>query len=207
MYGPTLAWADPMQPNDNTTGYEGQNLNVMEHPYHVTHEKYNRPIKVGVSVSYRINDRLSLQSGITYAYLKSETTTESYDGIVNAKQKLHYVGVPLSVSYSLWHKHHFNAYVAGGGEVQKLVNGHANEKKDHYDGAPTTTKVDIHEHRPQFTVSAAAGVEYQFASFAGVFVEPNASYHFDNGSDVKNYYKDNQFNIGVGVGLRLHLQK
>lgn len=176
-------------------------------PQTTTHEDHKRPLKVGLAVSYRVNDRLSVQTGVTYAYLRSTITTSDYDGTTTSKQRLHYVGVPVTVNYSLWRKKRLSVYVSGGGEVQQLVSGHAKETIEHYDGNPTHDEKHVSDHRPQFSVTAAAGAEYRLLPHVGAYVEPCASYHFDNGSDVRNYYKDKKLNFGVGVGLRFHISK
>lgn len=195
-----------------TTGYslvqaDGQPAELASQPHVTTHEDHKRPLKVGLAVSYRINDRLSVQTGVTYAYLRSTITTTDYDGTTTSKQRLHYVGVLVTVNYSLWRKKRLAVYVAGGGEVQQLVSGHAKETIEHYDGNPTHDEKHVSDHRPQFSVTAAAGAEYRLLPHVGAYVEPCASYHFDNGSDVRNYYKDKKLNFGVGVGLRFHISK
>lgn len=174
-------------------------------PYKVTHEDHKRPVRIGLSVSYRVSDRVCLQSGLTYSYLRSDFTRENDFSTKTTRQKLHYVGIPVQVTYSLWHHKRLNAYVSSGGEVQKLVSGKAKSDVISLDRAPSTENENVSEHRPQFSVSAAAGVEYQLLHHVGAYVEPGVSYYFDNGSNVKNYYKDKKFNFRLGVGLRLHL--
>ncbi|MGI6242483.1 MAG: porin family protein [Prevotella sp.] len=171
----------------------------------VKHEKHHRPIKVGVSVQYRLNDRWSLQTGLTYSRLTSDFTEEAVSYTETTNQKLHYVGVPVSVSYSVWRNNNVNVYVKAGGEVEKLVKGSASTSRTDEQGEQSSHSADVHEHRPVFSTHAAAGVEYQVGKVVGIFAEPGMEYYIKNGSGVKSSYTDKPFNVNLNVGLRVNL--
>lgn len=192
--------ADPMGNFDPNFGSDKLNDKspVGTNPDRHTH--YNRPVKLGVSVNYRLSNRWNLYSGVTYSYLKSKTTYSS--STQTEKQHLHYVGVPLGVSYTIYGKNRLRVYAAAGGEAQKLVSGHVTVKDD----ITGKHKESVSEHRPQFSVGAALGAEYQFSKHLGVYVEPSVTHHFDNGSSVDNVYKDQPTKVNVGFGLRLHIK-
>ena len=56
---------------------------------------HKTPIGVGISISRYLNNRFSLQTGLTYSYLRSEWSTNNTYHIEN-DQRLHFIGIPLS---------------------------------------------------------------------------------------------------------------
>lgn len=157
---------------------------------------HKQPIKVGVSVGYRLNDRWSVNTGVTYCYLSSDFTA---DGMPTQTQKLHYVGIPLTASYSIVHTRKAEVYVTAGGEVEKLVKG--KKSYEDYEDEKVT------ESRPQWSAKAAVGGAYHITPSVSVYAEPGVSYYFDNHSSVRNVYKDRQTSFSLNVGLRFNLNK
>ena len=167
-------------------------------------EDHNLPVKFGISVRYRLNDRWSLQSGLTYSYLNSELSSWKGSRMIVTDQKLHYMGIPLTVNYNIWQNKHVNLYLGAGGEIEKLVKGtqlHGADKQT----KPWTEKVS--ENAPIFSTNASAGVELLMGNYFSIYAEPGASYHFDNGSSVHSYYTDDPLNFNINIGLRINFNK
>lgn len=169
----------------------------------VKHEKHHRPVKVGLSVQYQLNDQWSLQTGITYSRLTSDFTKEAMSYTETTKQKLHYIGIPVSVSYSVWRNKNINVYVKAGGEVEKLVKGSAATNHTDERGERSRHSADVHEGRPVFSTHAAAGVEYRPGQVVGIYVEPGLDYHIKNGSGISSSYTDKPLNVNLNVGARI----
>ena len=199
-----LAMADPIGYYDrDMSAPAAKNCRVAEDNFS-TSTHHHQPVKVGVSVSYRLSDRWSLRTGVDYSYLSSdfETTT----GLIETKirQQLHYVGVPLSASYTLWRGRHAHIYLAGGGEVEKMVKG---RKLKSDNTGMASVRETVKETRPQFSVNAAVGAEYSFADRVSIYAEPGSSYYFDNQSGIDNVYKDKKLNFSLNIGLRMNIGK
>ncbi len=171
----------------------------------VTTENHHRPLRMGVSVRYRLSPRWSLMTGVNYSRLTSEFTEEGSAYMQSTTQKLHYIGIPVSASYDVWQSRHVRVYAKAGGEVEKLVKGRATVQTTYGAPRPAYTE-NVSEHRPVFSTHAAAGVEYQPASVVSVFVEPGASYHFNNGSGVRSAYTARPLDFTLSVGLRLNIR-
>ena len=58
----------------------------------------------------------------------------------------------------------------------------------------------------QWSVNAAAGAEYNFTPNVGFYVEPGVDHHFNNGSDVENYYKHKPTSFSLNLGLRVNIK-
>ena len=160
--------------------------------YYHSYIKHHAPYSFGVSVRLPLNDRLALISGLVYTRLKSDLSGHK-------EQILHYVGVPLGVTYSVWRYKRLSVYAIGG--IQADFNIKATIKKPSQASA-----VSIGKDRVQFSGMLGPGFQFDITKDFGIYVEPTARYYFNNGSDIKNYFKDKPWNINLNAGLRLSLE-
>ena len=58
---------------------------------------------------------------MTYSYLGSDISQETGNARMETKQKLHYVGIPVNVNYSVLRTNRLNLYASAGVEVEKLA--------------------------------------------------------------------------------------
>ena len=69
-----------------------------------------------------MNERWSLETGLQYTLLRSEFTTgEAFR--IQDNQKLHYIGIPLRLSYRFWHYKRFSSYATAGMQVDIPIKG------------------------------------------------------------------------------------
>ena len=165
---------------------------------------HNRPIKVGISVKYDIDNRWSISSGLTYSYLRSSFDYSEGKAFGSGVQKLHYVGLPLAADYNIISAKKLKVYLSAGGEVQKLVCGKAT--MDGVNIPEADANHDIKEGGMQWSLNAAIGAEYNFVDNFGIYIEPGVSHYIDNHSKVDNYYKYKPTNFSLNVGLRLSIR-
>ena len=165
---------------------------------------HDRPIKVGLSVKYNIDNRWSISSGLTYSYLRSSFDYSEGKMSGSGVQKLHYVGLPLAASYNVVSAQRLKVYLTAGGEMQKLVSGKAT--MDGVNIPEEDKKHDIKEGGMQWSLNAAIGAEYNFVDNFGIYIEPGVSHYIDNHSSVENFYKYKPTNFSLNVGLRLSLR-
>lgn len=144
---------------------------------HYPADKHHLPMRLGLSLHYQLNDALALQSGINYTYLYSESITH----IDN--QHLHYLGIPIGLSWQLWKTNGFSFYLSGSAMLEKCLN----------------------EKPWQWSLGAAAGAEYSFTSHVGVYLQPSLSYYFNDGTSFEHYYKEHPLAPSIEFGLRLHV--
>lgn len=169
--------------------------------------RHGLPVKVGVGLNYYLSKRWSLQTGLNYSHLAAETTYGPTMKDEREKQSLHYIGVPVGVSYSLVRGKRFNIYASAGAEVEKLVSGKITIHDKAADTKAPMPSRSLSEHRPQFSVNGSIGAEYLFGNNLSAYVEPGVRHYFNNGSSIDNIYKDRPTNISLGVGLRLHINQ
>lgn len=160
--------------------------NINYSVYSVTDQvwEHHLPVRLGVELSRQLSPRLALQSGINYTYLYSQFSIPLYPNIVN-DQKLHYLGIPIGLSYRICEVNRLTLYAAGGVMVEKCLND-----------------------KPwQWSSNASLGAEYVISQQFGFYVEPSLGYYFDDGTSLEHYYKEHPLTPSIELGLRLHLNK
>lgn len=175
-------------------------------------EEYSHkiPVKVGLTARYNITGRLGVETGLTYSVLSSSVKTgnsETGNNWSSGSQTLHYLGIPLNISFDILNSRYVNIYVTGGGMMEKSISG--NIKTDEYvDGKfARTLTARISPKGLQWSVNAAAGVQANILPQLGFFVEPGISHHFKNGSRVRSIYTDKPTDFSLGFGLRYSFGK
>ncbi|MGM9811532.1 MAG: outer membrane beta-barrel protein [Muribaculaceae bacterium] len=159
---------------------------------------HSMPLNVGVKVRYGITDRLFAETGVSYSYLRSHGD----DAQMSYQQRLHYLGVPVDLGYTVWSNLRMKAYVKGGAEMQKLVSGRLTTT---YNVAePFAQTESVKERGAQWSTGAGVGFEVKALPKLSIYVEPSVKHYFDNGSQVCNTFKDNDTNFSLQVGLRLN---
>ena len=175
-------------------------------------EEYSHkiPVKVGLTARYNITGRLGLETGLTYSILSSSVKTGNSETGKNwstGSQTLHYLGIPLNISFNILNSRYVNIYVTGGGMMEKSISGSI--KTDEYvDGKfDRTLTTKISPKGLQWSVNAAAGIQANILPQLGFFVEPGVSHHFKNGSRVRSIYTDKPTDFSLGFGLRYSFGK
>ncbi len=196
--GVLLAVAAPI--GDYPKDFSGENTSnlVVEGANTEKHIKYHQPIKFGISIRKKINDKWGIQTGITYSRLSSESTSEGNKHHLS-EQTLDYIGIPVSASYTIAKGKHYQIYAIAGAEVEKLVNG--KEKRN------TAPDRKIKETRPQFSINSAIGFEYNLTKESSIYIEPGINHYINNGSSIDNIYKAKPNNFSLNIGFRVHLNR
>lgn len=179
----------------NATSFNGEEL-----PKTDIHHKV--PVSFGLSVSRYLNSRFSLQTGLSYSFLSSDWKTNGeYHG--KTKQKLHFIGIPLSVSYKIAEWNRFNFYAAAGGMAEMNVAGKRKTQLFSDVKEINTVYERVRMKRWLWSVSARTGISYPIIRFVSAFAEVGASYYFDNGSSIETIHSEKPFNVSLQLGFRL----
>lgn len=162
---------------------------------------HKTPIGVGFSVSRFLNNRFSLQTGLTYSYLRSEWSTNNTYHIDN-DQRLHFIGIPLSLTYKIAEWNRFMLYASAGGMTEVNIAGKRRMKlfSDDVEIMKQSEKIRMKEWL--WSVNARAGVSYPIIRFVSAFAEVGASYYFDNGSEIETVHSEKPFNVSLQFGFR-----
>lgn len=172
-----------------------------------TEYKHRLPVRVGLNVAYRLTDRLSVESGVSYTRLSSDMKDGTKDNYSSGSQKLDYIGVPLNVKYRAFGYRRLSVYASAGLLTEKCVSGKttheyviSGEKKKH-------EAEDVAAKPWQLSVNAALGAQFDVLRNVGVYVEPGVSYYFDDRSPLSTIYKEKPLNFNLNLGVRYTIGK
>ena len=189
--------------SNNDVNYSGEGLNTYAYEVPPGKVKHKAPISAGLGISYFLNDRWSLQSGVTYTFLRSEWDSDHLtDNYAEYKQNLHFIGIPLSVSYKIVEWNRFQLYASAGGMCEFNVAGKYKETIFSENLEKISNK-NLHMKKPMWSVNTRAGIAYPLWRFINAYAEAGASYYFDNQSDIETIRSDKPFNVSLQAGIRL----
>lgn len=178
---------------------------VYNQPEVTTEYSHKMPVKIGASIRYDFNKFLGIESGLTYSFLSSDLKTGkegAVSGWSKGIQSMHYLGIPLNLSFNIFSSRYFNAYVTAGGLMEKCVRGSlkTDEYLDgKYHGSSSTT---LKQKGLQWSVNGAAGIQVNILPQLGLYMEPGVSHHFSNNSKVRTIYSDKPTDFSLSFGLR-----
>lgn len=172
-----------------------------------TEYEHHLPIRIGLSVAYALTDRLSISSGLTYTRLSSDIKDASRESKYIGEQRLHYVGIPLNVSYKVVSSRWISLYGTAGVLAEKCVSGTTDEGYVENNTMKYTNTQDISSKPLQMSVNAGVGIQFDIIDNVGIYAEPGLSYYFDDGSALQTIYKEKPLNFNLNVGVRFKLSK
>ena len=166
------------------------------------YEHHDKPITLGLAVNKNIGKHWSLETGLQYSYLKSYFTLGTGNYRVDKEQKLHYIGIPIKLSYQFMAYKRLSAYGSAGASIQIPLSGKT--YADYVVGGKSGYTTDWKTTPSiQWTVNTNIGIQYQFAPKLTLFVEPTLNWYIPNGSEVKNTWTERPFTLTVPFGIRL----
>lgn len=166
----------------------------------VEQQHHDAPVTVGFSLSKKLNDRWSLETGLNYTYLKSEFTTGE-EFRIQETQKLHYIGIPLRLSYRFWNYKRFSTYASAGMQIDIPVKGtlhtfHTTDSVPNLLGSkPIAAPI-------QWSVNTSVGVQYHVTPRTSIYLEPTVNYYIPDGSELRTIRKEHPFTFTIPVGIR-----
>lgn len=184
-----------------------QTVVKMSNTNKVVEHKMNHkfPVRAGVSLRYDLNSRLALSTGLQYSYLASDFSWGSNESFYSGTQKLHYLGIPVSLIANIWGNDRFSIYATGGMTMEKCIDGQTSTDYTLNGEYQARERTDATEKRLQWSATAAVGVQCRLVSRLSLYAEPGVCYYIDNHSSTDNIYKERPFNFNFNLGLRFTL--
>lgn len=157
--------------------------------------KHNMPLSFAVTFQKMFTRKIGIETGISYTYLYSKSAAENQLD-QDIKQRLNYLGIPLSIVYSIAEGKRFGAYAKFGLMVDKALSAKATsyfeEKSQSY---------DLSRKGVQFSSMLQVGGAYNINHYLSLYLEPTVSYYFESNQPV-SYRTDNDFGFSANVGVR-----
>lgn len=199
----TMSDVAPTVLMDNSFSYRSMNR---------VNAKHDLPIMVGASVGIPIAKGFSVHTGINYAYIHSMITKENAltgDYAID-NQKLHYLGIPVLLSYKIFDYNIVQCYVSGGGMAEKgLVQDVHTNTFDQADNPLNSDSQQTAIYGLQFSLIANVGLGVQLYKGLNLFFEPGFTWYIPNqeSPQPENIRTEHPYNLSLTAGLRYNLNK
>lgn len=179
----------------------GDNVSEMEH---------DQPLSFGITVSKYLSDDLFVETGLVYSYLYSKMRNSNNSFKVEEVQKLHYLGIPLTVNYNIFSFNKLCIYASMGGMIEKDVYGEFSKISEGQVVNLNSTSGESEENEnkrisqknPQISVNAGVGLSYPVYDRLKIYGKIGGAYYFDAKNQYKTIYSDRKIVMDLNLGLR-----
>ncbi len=156
--------------------------------------EHARPIGGGFRLRRGLTERWGVEAGLQYTYLSSKQQTSN----VLRRQELHYLGIPLAVTFTPLRTRSFELYARAGGAADLNIAGRTRLKTNGVQ-APVQrfTAGGI-----QWSASANLGAMVRITPALGLYLEPGVSHRFEFSGQPESYWKEHPTAFEVQVGIR-----
>lgn len=146
----------------------------------------------GFSVRRQLTQRFAIETGINYTQLSSDVTLGHSNETKpeELSQKLHYIGIPLSLNIMLIEHNRWQLYASAGGSAERCIAAYLGD-----------TSFSINAW--QWSINGALGGQYSLSKHLGVFLEPTINYYFDDHTNIPSIRKERPCNFNLRLGLRM----
>lgn len=156
------------------------------------------PITAGITVSFALNDWLSVDSGLLYTNVYSTGDNEGSMSVYARRRTLDYLGVPVAASLYFADFNRLSFYGRLGGTVELCINA---KDKTYIDGK-LDQKESIKLTPLTFSLDAAMGATYALWGSVGLFGELGCSYWIAPNGYVENYRTVHPLSLSTRMGVR-----
>ena len=166
----------------------------------ITHHRL--PLTIALQVNKMLSKQLSIGTGLQYTQLYSETHLGNTYTWEEQQQRLHYLGIPLRLSWYPVRSRRWAVY----GTVQTMLELplHATQKTTSF---VEGNQVEAGELKLspslQWSVGIGAGLEYRLTPVIGIYAEPSLQYFFKSGDGLDSWRTAHPAALSVPIGIRI----
>lgn len=162
---------------------------------------HRMPLTVTLSAGYRIDRHWQVGLGLQYIRMTSEMLSGNTYAQFVRQQRVHYLGVPLSVR---WHHpltRRLGAYATANVTLQLPLHATVDNRYV-LNNFPVETSTERLHPGQLWSTGLGLGLQYDVTPAIGFFVEPSLQYHFNNGSSVETWQTEHPAAFSLPFGLR-----
>lgn len=158
------------------------------------------PISASLIVSRSLSNRISLESGIVYTYLRSHFSFYDWE----SDCYWHYLGIPLKLNINVYRLSGVRVYATVGGKIDFPLYSKSNSNESGLRPEFSNKHFDSYI---SYSLSAGIGLSYRIVNNLDIFLEPTLQYRFWHKHEVQNYWTDNRWCFSLPVGFRFILPR
>ena len=184
---------DPEPPVDTTVIGGGSQMGMRlrkERAGYSDSYQHDMPVSFGVSARIMLSKRFSINTGLNYTLYSSmrERSYSSSEVTERERQNVHYLGIPLRCDWLVVNRRYFTFYMGVGGQVDKCVYARVGNER-------------LYEKDFLFSLTGAAGLQYNITNKIGLYLEPDFSLRLNEGT-LETYRHEHFGVISARAGFR-----
>ena len=159
------------------------------------------PISFSLALKYKLSNRFSLETGLSYSRLKSEFEMGSNGNTIKEQQTIHYLGIPVKGICNMYTGKAWSLYGSLGVTMEIPVYSPFNTNYYLHGALEATDKTTLRVPW-QWSVGTGLGLQYNLTPSIGLFAEPSLQYYIPTGSDIETYRTEHPFTFSLPLGIR-----
>lgn len=169
----------------------------------VEREQHDRPITFGISLNKPLSEKWSIETGLQYSILKSRSRIGDGDYYIGKEQKIHYLGIPLRLSYRIADYKSLSAYGSAGLSLNIPVYGRVNSTHVVANVSMDSISRSVTITPPaQWSTNFSIGLQYRVMPKLTLYVEPTLYWHIPNGSSTHTIWTEQPVMFSAPIGIR-----
>lgn len=167
---------------------------------------HERPLTLQLSLSRPLWQNWSLATGLSYTRMKSTFESGNANTLIHRTQRIHQLGIPLKLSFSMGSGNRWNLYATGGIQLDIPISARLTTQYTYggiYAPIGNSPVIDASIQAPwQWSVGVGVGVQYQIAPHLNLYLEPSMNYFIPTSSSIETYRTENPFDLSLPFGIR-----
>ena len=183
------------------SGTDGNALYSNGSSYYREYLDNHPPLIFSATVSHGIFRKVDISSGLVYSFLSSEYT--QYSTFNSYSQKLHYIGIPVSILYDfLPDRSKYSFYTVGGVLFEKAVSAIGSTKVFNGPVLELYEKTSLNTPKIMLSGNMGVGVGYDIINDFGLYLESYLSYYYYTKGQPVSYRTANILSLNMKIGLK-----
>lgn len=165
--------------------------------------RHRIPFTVGVSVSRQLSPRWSVETGIRFSRLRSDSVADCMKWHREAVMKTTCIGIPLKVSYAFVRSHGLSVYGQAGICLDIPLRSEKTVMFSYPDKGISLSWKEGLGRRVQWSGEIGVGIQYELVPHVSIFAEPSLRYYFPGGLPDGTVWTDRRLIFTVPFGVRI----
>jgi len=162
---------------------------------------HRMPVTWLLALKYRLNNRIGVESGLSYSCLTSDFEMADDGNTIREHQTIHYLGIPINGVYNMYSAKQWSLYGSFGLMTEIPIRSTVNT--DYYLRGVYEASDESTLSAPwQFSTTFGLGLEYHLTPNIGFFIEPSLQYYIPMRTDIETYRTEHPFTISLPLGIR-----
>ena len=162
---------------------------------------HNMPMTLSLALRYQLNDRLGLESGLSYSRLTSDFEMGADGNCIREHQTIHYLGIPVKGIYNIYGGKRWNLY--GSLSLTTEIPVHSSLVTGYYlHGLQRASDKSSLRAPLQWSVGTGIGLQYKLTPHIGLFAEPSLHYYIPTNSRIETYRTEHPVSVSLPIGIR-----